>query len=97
MPMAYQCDIPYVFACIHFHGFSSERSHESNTAEIAGSTREGGALSFSFELKYCPRHKPRGDGCPHPSGRATARREVCPCDSDTFSDQLHSSKPPRYA
>src|SRR5438874_13337005 len=56
MPMAHQCDIPYVFACIHFHGFSSERSHESNTAEIAGSTR-GWALGLSFGPKYCARHK----------------------------------------
>ena len=37
--MPHQRDIPYVFACIYLHGFSSERSSESNTAEIVGSTR----------------------------------------------------------
>src|SRR6266567_6260675 len=81
MPMAHQCDIPYVFACIHFHGFSSERSHESNTAEIVGST-QGWAMGLSFGLKNWACHKSRGDGCPHPSGRATARREVRPRGSD---------------
>src|SRR5262249_39512268 len=33
-------DIPDVFACIYLHGFSFERSSESNTAEKGGSTGE---------------------------------------------------------
>src|SRR5262249_2755606 len=39
--MAHHRDIPDVFACIYLHGFSFERSSESNTAEKGGSTREG--------------------------------------------------------
>src|SRR6266542_1945929 len=54
MPMPHQRDIPYVFACIHFHGFSFERSHESNTAEIAGSTQEGGLRALGLGLQHGP-------------------------------------------
>src|SRR5437773_4894659 len=63
MPMAHHCDIPYVFACIYLHGFSFERSHESNTAEIAGSTRQGG-FGLQRWLQNWACHKPRGDGGP---------------------------------
>src|SRR6266496_6306782 len=54
MPMPHQRDIPYVFACIHFHGFFFERSHESNTAEIAGSTQEGGLRALGLGLQHGP-------------------------------------------
>ena len=96
MPMAHQCDIPYVFACIHFHGFSSERSHESNTAEIAGSTR-GWALGLSFGLKNwsCTNHVGTG-ALTRPVERQLDDKSLR-VGRTVLCDQLQIPKPPRYA
>jgi len=58
--MPYHGDIPNVFACIYLHGFPSERSHESNTAEIAGSTQGKGAVAHPQTAALCliPMHRP---------------------------------------